>query len=119
MHAYRGPGMPAVNDRRVSFLGEFGGLGHPVSNHLWKVANSWGYGGVEDTKTRAGLEKTYLGLMDKLGRLVEQGLAGSVYTQTTDVEIEVNGLMTYDRRVLKFDPKVLREAHRKIIEKLR
>jgi len=120
LHLYRGPGMIDVNPRRISFLGEFGGLGHPVEGHLWKEAKgSWGYGGIEDTKTREGLEKTYLGLMEKLGELAEKGLGGSIYTQTTDVEIEINGLMTYDRKVLKFNPEVLREAHRKIIEKVR
>ena len=116
MHLYRGPTMFAVNDRRISFLGEFGGLGHPVEGHLWKEAKgSWGYGGVEDTKTRAGLEKTYLGLMDQVEDLAKKGLGGSVYTQTTDVEIEINGLMTYDRKVLKYDAKVLKAAHEKII----
>ena len=119
VHYYRGPAMFPVNDRRISFLGEFGGLGHPVEGHLWKASpdgrGNWGYGGIKDTSTREGLEKTYLGLMDKLTPLVEKGLAGSVYTQTTDVEIEINGLMTYDRRVLKFNPAVLKAAHEKII----
>ena len=121
--------MPPVNDRRVSFLGEFGGLGHPVAGHLWrdfdqgkaalgeKTEGGWGYGGIADTKTREGLEKAYLGLMEKLGDLAEQGLAGSVYTQTADVEIEINGLLTYDRRVLKFDPAVLGPSHEKIIRR--
>ena len=121
MHLYRGPAMFAVNDRRISFLGEFGGLGHPVPGHLWKESKdgqgSWGYGGVDDTKTREGLEKTYLGLMDKLGRLAECGLGGSVYTQTTDVEVEINGLLTYDRKVLKYDPKVLKKAHGEVIRR--
>lgn len=120
LHLYRGPDMFPVNDRRISFLGEFGGLGHPVEGHLWKEAKgSWGYGGIADTKTREGLEKTYLGLMEKVGLLAEKGLGGSVYTQTTDVEIEINGLLTYDRKVLKYNPAVLREAHRKIVEKVR
>ena len=121
MHLYRGPTMFAVNDRRISFLGEFGGLGHPVPGHLWKESKdgqgSWGYGGVEDTKTREGLEKTYLGLMDKLGRLAECGLGGSVYTQTTDVEVEINGLLTYDRKVLKYNPEVLKKAHGEVIRR--
>ena len=120
LHLYRGPDMLAVNDRRVSFLGEFGGLGHPVSGHLWKESKdgkgNWGYGGIEDTKTREGLEKTYLGLMDKLADLASKGLGGAIYTQTTDVEIEINGLLTYDRRVLKFNPEVLRAAHRRVAE---
>ena len=123
-HAYRGPAMPAVNARRVSFLGEFGGLGHPVKGHIWREfaqgkvlgekTGSWGYGGIEDTKTREGLEKTYLGLIEKLGDFAEQGLAGSIYTQTTDVEIEINGLLTYDRKVLKYNPAVLKAAHDRV-----
>ena len=107
-----------VNDRRISFLGEFGGLGHPVEGHLWRTAKgNWGYGGIEDTKTREGLEKTYLAMMDDLANLAERGLGGSIYTQTTDVEIEVNGLMTYDRKVLKFDPTALKKAHAEIVRR--
>ena len=128
LHRYRGPVMPAVNDRRISFLGEFGGLGHPVEGHLWRAfdqaaslggerTSNWGYGGIEDTKTREGLEGVYLGLMDQLGGLAEAGLAGSVYTQTTDVEIEINGLLTYDRKVLKYNPVVLKAAHEAVIRR--
>jgi beta-galactosidase/beta-glucuronidase len=126
-HYYRGPAMPPVNDRRISFLGEFGGLGHPVDGHLWrafdqaraleKSTGDWGYGGIKDTKTREGLEKTYLDLMSKLGEYVEKGLGGSIYTQTTDVEIEINGLLTYDRKVLKFNPEVLKKAHAELIRR--
>jgi hypothetical protein len=118
IHRYRGPDMFAANDRRVSFLGEFGGLGHPVGGHLWKESKdgkgNWGYGGIEDTKTREGLEKAYLGLMDKLVDMAEKGLGGAIYTQTSDVEIEINGLMTYDRKVLKFNPAVLKAAHKRL-----
>lgn len=126
-HYYRGPAMPPLNPRRISFLGEFGGLGHPVEEHLWRGEldktmkgdrkGAWGYGGIDDTRTREGLEKTYLGLMTKLGEFAEQGLCGSIYTQTTDVEIEINGLLTYDRKVLKFDPKVLKAAHEEVVRK--
>ena len=122
MHLYRGPTMFDVNDRRISFLGEFGGLGHPVKGHMWKEPKdgkgNWGYGGIEDTKTRDGLEKTYLGLMDQVVDLASKGLGGSVYTQTTDVEIEINGLMTYDRKVLKYNPAVLKAAHDRIRAKV-
>ena len=121
MHLYRGPTMFALNDRRISFLGEFGGLGHPVEGHLWKVnpggRGNWGYGGIEDTKTPEGLEKAYLGLMEQLGDLAEKGLGGSVYTQTTDVEIEVNGILTYDRKVLKYNPAVLKKAHEEVVRR--
>ena len=122
MHLYRGPAMFAVNDRRISFLGEFGGLGHPVEGHLWDAApkdgrGNWGYGGIKDTSTRDGLERTYLGLMDKLGQYAEWGLGGAVYTQTSDVEIEVNGLLTYDRKVMKYNPEVLKKAHQEVIRR--
>ena len=115
MHLYRGPKMYPVNERRISFLGEFGGLGHPVPGHLWREKRygkgNWGYGGIKDTSTREGLGKVYLSLMEELGDLAEKGLGGAVYTQTADVEIEVNGILTYDRKVLKFDPAVLKKAH--------
>ena len=119
-HLYRGPAMFPVNDRRISFLGEFGGLGHSVEGHLWKkTAKNWGYGCNEDTATREGLEKTYVALLEKVADLAAQGLGGAVYTQTTDVEVEINGLMTYDRKVMKFDPKALRAVHRKVLDAVR
>ena len=117
-HLYRGPTMFPVNDRRISFLGEFGGLGHPVTGHLWREAKeNWGYGGIEDTKTRGGLAQTYAKLMDEVGALAEKGLGGAVYTQTTDVEIEINGLLTYDRKVLKFDPAALKAVHARVFQR--
>lgn len=75
------------------------------------------YGGMKDTSTREGLEKTYLGLIEKLGDFAARGLSGSVYTQTTDIEHEINGLMTYDRKVLKYNPAVLKAAHEAIIRR--
>lgn len=128
MHKYRGPGMPDVNARRISFLGEFGGLGHPVEGHLWRDSDqgkaaklgdkgAWGYGGMKDTATREGLQKTYLDLMRQLGEMADKGLGGSIYTQTTDVEVEINGILTYDRKVLKYDAAVLKKAHEEIVRK--
>ena len=124
-HCYRGPDMPPANGRRVSFLGEFGGLGQSVEGHSWQTfsqaamlrnkRDDWGYGGMDDTKTREGLEAAYLGLMEKLGALAVKGLSGSVYTQTADMDFEVNGLLTYDRKVLKFNPAVLKAAHERVI----
>ena len=55
--------------------------------------------------------------MDRLGQFAEWGLGGSVYTQTTDVEIEINGLLTYDRKVLKYNPEVLKKAHAEVIRR--
>ena len=115
-HAYPGPVMLPVNSHRASFIGEFGGLGLSVEKHLWnpKMRN-WGYGGGSDADVGT-VQARYVGLMDKLAELAYLGCAGSVYTQTTDVEGEINGLATYDRKVVKFDEKVLAAAHATVRE---
>ena len=100
MHNYPGPGMFPVMPDRVSVLGEFGGLGLPVKGHLWKDRDNWGY---QSFKTEGELRQAYRTLMVRMHPLIGKGLAASVYTQTTDVEVEVNGFMTYDREVIKFD----------------
>ena len=99
MHSYPGPAMPKPEEKRAVVLGEFGGLGWPVEEHLWWNKRNWGY---RTYKSREELVTNYEKLIDKLLPLIGKGLAAAVYTQTTDVEGEVNGLMTYDREVLKF-----------------
>ncbi|HEX4610262.1 MAG TPA: glycoside hydrolase family 2 TIM barrel-domain containing protein, partial [Urbifossiella sp.] len=99
-HIYPGPGMFPVLPDRVSVLGEFGGLGLPVAGRLWKDQGNWGY---RTYKTREELRDNYQQLVFRLRPLIARGLSAAVYTQTTDVEVEVNGLMTYDREVIKFD----------------
>jgi len=116
MHQYPGPGMFPVMPDRASVLGEFGGLGLPVEDHLWWNKRNWGYRTFTD---RPQLQAGYESLIDKLAPLVSQGLAAAIYTQTTDVEGEVNGLMTYDRKVLKYDAARLAERHRALIESVR
>jgi beta-galactosidase/beta-glucuronidase len=113
MHSYPGPAMFPVTKDRVSVLGEFGGLGLPLPGHLWWDKRNWGYKTFED---RATLQAGYEGLIEKLEPLVKQGLSAAIYTQTTDVEGEINGLMTYDRKVVKFDAARLAELHRKLIQ---
>jgi len=112
MHDYPGPSMYPVLDNRASVLGEFGGLGLPIEDHLWWNQRNWGYRTFAD---RTALQAGYEALMQKLEPLVRQGLAAAVYTQTTDVEGEVNGLMTYDRKVIKYDVDKLAEWHKRLI----
>lgn len=101
MHRYPGPGSPEPEKNRAVVLGEYGGLGLPLSGHTWQSERNWGYRNYTD---KEALAKAYLALMRKLFPLIEShGLSAAVYTQTTDVEGEVNGLMTYDRQVLKID----------------
>jgi hypothetical protein len=100
-HQYRGPGMFPPEEKRATVLGEYGGLGLPIEGHTWvKSDKNWGYGG--NLKDKDDLLNTYIGLNNKLHPLIGQGLSAAVYTQTTDCEIEVNGLMTYDR-IIKVD----------------
>lgn len=101
IHSYPGPDMPPVEAKRASVLGEFGGLGLPVTGHLWQAEGNWGYRSFDDTKA---YEARYTELIRNLYSLVDKGLAAAIYTQTSDCEIEVNGLMTYDREILKLDP---------------
>jgi len=112
MHDYPGPNMFPVVADRISVLGEFGGLGIPLEGHLWWDKRNWGYRTFDD---RDKLQAGYEALIEKLEPLVKQGLAAAVYTQTTDVEGEVNGLMTYDRKVVKFNQAKLAEMHRRLI----
>jgi len=112
MHSYPGPGMFPVLPDRVSVLGEFGGLGLPVPGHTWQAAKNWGYRSFTNAEA---LTTAYLGLIEKLFPLIEEkGLSAAVYTQTTDVEVEVNGLMTYDRELVKMDSKKIAAANRRM-----
>jgi beta-galactosidase/beta-glucuronidase len=112
IHIYPGPGAPKPEPLRAGVLGEFGGLGLPVSGHTWQDEKNWGY---RSYKTRAELTAAYVDLIRKLCPLIaEPGLAAAIYTQTTDVEIEVNGLMTYDRALIKMDEKAITGENRKV-----
>jgi hypothetical protein len=101
LHRYPGPGSPEPEPQRAAVLGEFGGLGLPVAGHLWAKEKNWGYRVMKD---RDELTRRYERLLAEVWRLKDQpGLSAAVYTQITDVESEVNGLLTYDRAVIKAD----------------
>lgn len=101
-HIYPGPGTPAPEARRAAVLGEFGGLGLPLEGHTWVEKNNWGY---RSFTNLSELGAAYAGVMERLPWLVvEGGLSAAVYTQVSDVETEVNGLLTYDREVVKVEP---------------
>ncbi|MFG0284678.1 MAG: sugar-binding domain-containing protein [Phycisphaerales bacterium JB039] len=113
IHSYPGPAAPALEPDRAAVLGEFGGLGLPVEGHLWRDRDNWGYRTYE---TAADLTDAYVELLERLHLLIGRGLGAAVYTQTTDVEIEVNGLMTYDRAVIKVDAERAAEAAQRLHE---
>jgi len=108
IHQYPGPSMPALERDRAAVLGEFGGLGLPTRGHTWQDEKNWGYVSFKDT---AEYEQAYRDRLAQLRLMVARGLSAAIYTQTTDVEIETNGLMTYDREVFKISPFTLREIH--------
>jgi hypothetical protein len=111
IHRYPGPAAPPVEEDRAAVLGEFGGLGLPVKGHTWQDKKNWGY---RSYKTRDELTDAYVRLIDNLRSLIGDGLAAAVYTQTTDVEIEVNGLMTYDRAIIKMDAEKVAAANNRL-----
>jgi hypothetical protein len=113
IHRYPGPGTAPLQERRAVVLGEFGGLGLPLAGHLWWNERNWGY---RTYTTREDLLTNYKLVMKKLHPLIGSGLAAAIYTQTTDVEGEVNGLTTYDRAVVKLGIETLAEIHRKLYE---
>lgn len=111
LHNYPEPLMPdpdIYGKARVVVLGEFGGLGLPVENHTWQQKNNWGY---QSFKNGDDLLKRYSELMGRIPHLIEKGLSAAVYTQTTDVEGEINGMMTYDRKEMKMPLDKLKEVH--------
>ena len=112
-HRYPGPEMPPEDTERALILGEFGGLGLPLKGHLWQSDKNWGYRTLQSQKD---LQKMYLEMIEKLKPFIAQGLAGAIYTQTTDVEGEVNGTMTYDRKVIKFRGNKIKKGHAELYQ---
>ncbi|MEQ9443192.1 MAG: glycoside hydrolase family 2 TIM barrel-domain containing protein [Cyclobacteriaceae bacterium] len=114
LHYYPDPAMPRPDifgKTRALVLGEFGGLGLPEDGHTWQEKDNWGY---QSFKNQEELMARYQKLMDDLLPLLDKGLSAAIYTQTTDVEVETNGLMTYDRKVIKFDEGKLKQLHQKL-----
>jgi len=109
VHSYPGPECPQTEMDRASVLGEFGGPGLGLPGHTWSK-QFWGYLPMTNAATLAA---RYCKLLDRVHILRDSfGLSAAIYTQTTDVETECNGLMTYDRAISKLDPAVLQTANR-------
>ncbi len=112
-HKYPGPEMPPTDPDRALVLGEFGGLGYPVEGHLWQKDKNWGYVNIKNQKDLIAM---YIGLIDQLKPMIALGLSAAIYTQTTDVEGEINGVMTYDRKVVKLNNKKVLKAHQELMQ---
>ncbi len=111
IHTYEEePKAPTPKTNRVVVIGEFGGIGWPIQGHLWNPdMRNWGY------QTYQSADVVLKAYQKKYAKIVEyyqkQALSAAVYTQTTDVEGEVNGLLTYDREVIKIPVETLRQIH--------
>ncbi len=114
-HHYPYPAFRMWDKNMINVLGEYGGIGFPVQGHLWQADKNWGY-----VQYKSGDEvlAEYADFAEQLKQLIKQGCSAAVYTQTTDVEIEVNGLMTYDRKVIKMDENKLRAVNEGIIKSM-
>ena len=112
-HHYPNPAMFLSDPNRVNVLGEYGGIGLPLAGHLWKEDQNWGY---VKFQNKEEVTAEYVKYAEQLKGYVQRGYSAAVYTQTSDVEGEVNGLLTYDRRELKVDPVAVAKVNREVIE---
>ena len=115
LHNYPQPDIYLYDAQRATVLGEFGGIGLVMKEHLWEPTRNWGY--VQFSSSKEATDE-YIKYADMLYKLIKKGFSAAVYTQTTDVEVEVNGLMTYDREKIKLDEKRLHEINQRICNAL-
>ncbi|MBL4561192.1 MAG: beta-galactosidase [Labilibaculum sp.] len=116
LHNYPGPELYFYDPQRVTVLGEYGGIGLALDDHLWAKDKNWGY---VQFKSSDEVTEQYIIYAQHLKQLIKTGFSAAVYTQTTDVEGEVNGLMTYDRKVIKIDEKRIRNINQELINSLK
>ncbi|MGM9797300.1 MAG: glycoside hydrolase family 2 protein [Parabacteroides sp.] len=115
LHNYPGPSMFLFDPIRVNVLGEYGGIGLAVEDHLWWNKRNWGY---IQFKNSDEVTAEYVKYAKQLKDFVKKGFSAAVYTQTTDVEGEVNGLMTYDRKVIKINEAQVRAVNQEVIRSM-
>ena len=115
LHHYPGPAMKLFDPQRVNVLGEYGGIGLALEGHLWWNKRNWGY---VQFKNAEQVTAEYEKYARNLAKFVRLGFSGAVYTQTTDVEGEVNGLFTYDRKVMKVIPERIKAANEAVIRSM-
>ena len=111
LHQYPAPQLYLYDGQRATVLGEYGGIGWANKEHLWEPDRNWGYVQFNSAKE---VTDEYVKYAEQLKQLIRQGFSAAVYTQTTDVEIEVNGLLTYDRELVKVDEERVRKVNQEI-----
>lgn len=116
LHNYPQPELYLYDAERATVLGEYGGIGFPIEGHLWQTDKNWGY---IQFKSKKEVTDEYIKYAEKLKMMIKSGFSAAVYTQTTDVEGEVNGLMTYDRKEIKIDEDRLNKINKEVINTLK
>ena len=94
---------------------KYGGIGFVMKGPLWDPDRNWGYIRLNSPKEVTDEYEKYA---EMLYKLIGRGFSAGVYTQTTDVEMEVNGLMTYDRKEMKVEPERIRKINQKLCNAL-
>ena len=115
LHNYPDPQLYLYDAQRSTVLGEFGGIGLALEGHTWENKRNWGY---VQFKTPEEVTTQYLEYARQLLNLSKRGFSAAVYTQITDVEVEVNGLITYDRKVIKVNEEEIRKMNEAICRSL-
>jgi len=116
IHRYPGPAIPKIELKKGRSLGlsEFGGFGFEIQDHVWKTKlKKWGY---RNLKSKLELKTKYSQLIKDLKPLIKKGLSAAIYTQTTDIEQEINGLISYDHEIIKLEPEWLKNLHKTLYE---
>lgn len=112
VHRYILPVQLPKKEARPFVLSEFGGYSQIIDGHVWNKKKSFGY---MMFKTKESLTAAYKKLYEKqILPLLKKGLSAIVYTQVSDVEFEVNGVMTYDRAIVKIDEDTVKEINAKL-----
>lgn len=114
LHNYPNPAMPrpdVFGEKYALVLGEFGGLGLPITDHTWQQKDNWGY---QTFKNPEDMFKRYNEFTIRIEEFIKKGLSAAVYTQTTDVEGEINGFLTYDRKVMKMPVEQLKAVNERL-----
>lgn len=116
LHNYPEPKLYLYDAQRSTVLGEYGGIGLVVKGHIWEADRNWGY---VQFNSSDEVTAEYIKYAKQLKDLIYKGFSAAVYTQTTDVEGEINGLMTYDRKVVKMNEEQIRKINQEICNSLK
>ena len=105
--------MPSIEENRAFVISEYGGLGRAMQEHSFSDKNPFVY---KMFKSKQALTKGYEKLVEtQIVPKVKKGLSAVIYTQLSDVETEVNGIITYDRDIIKIDGETIQRLNRRLI----